>query len=299
MVSLSVVLGAIAQKDTSYWKTDGIIGMKMSQSSYKNWTAGGENSISGIASFKFHAAYTKDNLSWDNLLLTDLGFIKQGNEDLKKTDDRVDLNTKIGYKANDFWFYSALFNFRTQYMEGFDYSTTIPVYLSNFMAPAYIKLALGMDYKPSSNLSLFLSPATARWTIVKDQNLANAGAFGLEPAEADSNGIVVNPSSRIRTEVGAYLRFVYSKDIMKNINFMTKLELYSNYLKNPQNVDVDWEVAFNFKINKYFNASFNTHLVYDDDVMIGVDSNNDGNIDKTGPRIQFKEVLGLGISYKF
>ena len=299
MVSLTMVMGAVAQKDTSYWKTDGFVGMKMSQSGYKNWSAGGENSISGIASFKFHAAYNKGNLAWDNLLLTDLGFLKQGKDDLKKTDDRLDLNTKIGYKANDVWYYTALFNFRTQYVEGYDYSPDTPVYISNFMAPAYVKLALGMDYKPSSSFSLFLSPATVKWTIVNDADLANAGAFGLEKAKLDTNGNVLVPSKKIRTEVGAYLRLAYSKDIMENINFMTKLELYSNYLHNPQNIDVDWEMLFTFKVNKYFDASFQTHLIYDDDVMIGVDTNNDGSLDSEGPRVQFKEVIGLGISFKF
>lgn len=299
MVAIVMVLGATAQKDTSYWKTDGYFGVKMSQSGYKNWSAGGENSISGIASFKFHAAYNKGPLTWDNLFLTDLGAIKQGNDDLKKTDDRLDFNTKLGYKANDVWFYTALFNFRTQYMEGYDYSPDTPVYISNFMAPAFIKLALGMDYKPSKNFTLFLSPATVRWTIVNDQELANKGAFGLDPAEVDAGGHALSPSGKVRTEMGAYLRFAYSKDIMENINFATKLELYSNYLDNPQNVDVDWELMFTFKVNKYFDASFLAHLIYDDDVPIGVDSNGDGTNDRQGPRLQSKEVIGLGISYKF
>jgi hypothetical protein len=287
------------QSDTSYWKSEGLIGFKFSQTGYKNWSSGGENAISGIGSFKYKASYTKDKISWDNLLLADLGFMKQGKGDAKKTDDRIDFNTMFGYKASKHWFYSALLNFRTQSLEGYNYEPDTPVYISNFMAPAYIKLALGMDFKPNDHFTLFLSPATARWTIVQDQTLADYGAFGLTPAVFDTNGNVVTHASKVRMEVGAYLRFGYSVDLMENIRFMTKLELYSNYLKNPQNIDVDWEVDINFKINEFFNASINTHLIYDDDVLIGVDKDSDGTIDYYGPRTQFKEVLGLGISYKF
>ncbi len=296
---LAITSGAFAQKDTSYWKTDGLIGLKFSQSGYKNWAAGGENSLSGLASFKWHPVYTKGKLSWENLFLADLGFLMQGRDDAKKTDDRLELNTKLGYKASEFWYYSMLFNFKTQFLKGYNYEPDTPVYISNFMAPAYIKLSLGMDYKPNKNFSLFLSLLTARWTIVKDQYLADYGAFGLTPAERDTAGNVISPASRVRFEAGAFLRFAYSKEIMKNIVFMTKLELFSNYLKNPQNIDVDWEVNINFKINEYFNASINTHLIYDDDILIGVDENNDGSIDYYGPRTQFKEVLGLGIVYVF
>lgn len=298
LLLLSFSSALFAQKDTSYWKTSGLIGMKMSQSSYKHWSAGGENSFSGIASFNFQATYTKDKIIWDNVLLADLGYLKQGKEDAKKTDDRLEFNSKLGLKASKSWYWTGLFNFKTQMFQGYDYGPDTPVLISDFMAPAYIKLAIGGDYKPAKNFSMFVSPITGKMTYVNSQDFANAGDFGLTPAEMDGNGNLIN-ASKIRLEMGAYLRANYSVELMKNILFQTKIELFTNYLKNPQNIDVDWELNFNFKINDYFNASLLTHLIYDDDIHVGIDNNNDGTPEYQGPRLQVKEVLGLGISYKF
>lgn len=288
------------QTDTSYWKTNGIFSFKVTQAGYKNWAAGGENSISGIGNFKYQATYTKGKSSWDNLLLADLGFLKQGKNDASKTDDRFEFNSKYGYgfKKSKHWYYSALFNFKTQLLKGYDYKLDTPAYISNFMSPAYIKFALGIDYIHEQTFTLFISPATARWTIVNDQTLADAGSFGLDPATVDAQGNIVH-ASKTRLELGAYLRMAYTKDLMENINLLTKLELYSNYLKEPQNIDVDLEVVLNFKVNKYFTASLATHMIYDHDIAIGIDSNNDGIVDYYGPRAQWKEVLGIGFAYKF
>lgn len=298
LIAISYTISA--QKDTSYWSKNGIFSVKFTQAGYKNWATGGENSIAGIGSLKYQATYTKAKISWDNLFLTDLGFLQQGKAGARKTDDRLELNSKFGYGFNksEHWYYSALLNFKTQMIEGYDYKPDTPVYISNFMAPAYLKLALGIDYIKADRFTLFLSPTTARWSIVADSTLANAGAFGVDPAKIDENGVYV-ASPKLRTEVGAYLRFVYNKDLMENINLMTKLELYSNYLFEPQNVDIDWEVVFNFKINKYFTASIATQMIYDHDITVGIDSNDDGSIDYNAPRAQFKEVLGLGFAYKF
>lgn len=296
-----ISISAFGQKDTTYWKTNGIFALKLSQVSYKNWASGGENSLATIGSFKYQATYTKGKISWDNLIMADLGFLKQGKDSARKTDDRFEFNSKFGYGINQskHWYYSSLFNYKTQFMQGFDYTTSSRKYISDFMAPAYLKLALGIDYIHGQKFTLFMSPATARWTFVNVQELADAGSYGVEAAVYDTSGTVITPGKNIRFEMGAFLRVAYSQDLMKNINLMTKLELYSDYLKDPQNIDVDWEIIFNFKVNKFFTASIAGHLIYDHDINFGIDSNNDGVIDYKGPRTQFQEVLGIGFAYKF
>ncbi len=173
--------------------------------------------------------------------------------------------------------------------------------ISNFLAPAYTSIGLGMEYRPLEYLSFYLSPATARWIIVNDQVLADKGAYGVDPAEYsqyDTLGMPVLESRTIagatsRFELGAYFRMMFVKDIMKNVSLSTKLELFSNYLEDPQNVDVNWDTMINLKINDWLSTSFGFQMIYDDNTPI---TDNDG---RTGPRTQIKEYLSVGLMYKF
>jgi hypothetical protein len=166
------------------------------------------------------------------------------------------------------------------------------------MAPAYFLLALGMDYKPNSKISIFLAPITQKTTFVNSAFLADQGAYGVEPAYIDDNGNYV-PGIKHRTEFGGYLRACYKDQFFKNIDFQTKLDLFSNYLKKPGNIDVNWEVLMAFKVTKYISTTISTQLIYDDDIIINIDKNNDGIYEVSGPRIQFKEIISLGFSYSF
>jgi len=178
---------------------------------------------------------------------------------------------------------------------GYNYpNDSTRIKISNRFAPAYIIGALGIDYKPNAYLSMFAAPFTGKITIVNDQDLADAGAFGVDPGE------------NTKSEFGGYVRMIYSKndfkrEFMKNVSFTTKIDLFSNYLKDPENIVVNWETMIALKVNKYIAVNFNTVLIYDDKTKIGKDSNNDGIIEENEkkPRIQFKELLGVGISYKF
>ena len=171
--------------------------------------------------------------------------------------------------------------------------------ISTFLAPAYVLGAIGMDYKPNEVFTLFISPITMKMTIVNDQTLADAGAFGVEAAEYDDSGNLTKNGLSTRSEYGGYLRALFKKDIMKNVNLQTKLELFTNYTEEPTHVDVNWEVLIAMKVNKFISATISTQLLYDHDIDIAVDTDGDGNIDAAGPRTQFKEVLGIGLSYKF
>lgn len=162
------------------------------------------------------------------------------------------------------------------------------------MAPAYFLLALGMDFEVDSNLSFFVSPATARITYVHDNTLAKEGAFGVQAQVLDANGAVVTPYKNIRYQFGAYAKMQYQRNIMQNVNFGTMVEAFSDYFNHPENLYVNWTTLLTMKVNKYISATFSTQLIYDPAVKI---PQADGT--QIGPRVQFKQVLGVGFSYKF
>ena len=295
--SVPVLAQDAAPVDTS-WKRSGLVGLNFTQVNLSNWAAGGENSFSGMAMFKYAANYNDGKNTWDNMIDIAYGLNQKGDESPIKSEDKIDLSTKYGRYAFKHWYYSALLGFKSQFTAGYNYPND-SVEISNFMAPAYITLALGMDYKPNDAFTMLIAPLTGRIIFVNDQDLADAGAFGVDPAEFDLLGNKIKDGANMRYEFGAFLKAEFKKDIMENVNFTTKLELFSNYLEDPQNVDLNWETAFAMKVNKYITATLSTQLIYDDNTIINIDKNDDGIIDASGPRTQFKEVLGIGLSYKF
>jgi hypothetical protein len=277
------------------WKKGGVLSLNLAQTSLTNWAAGGQNSFSINGLLSAFANYKNNKSVWDNSLDIGYGLLKQGKDSrYTKTDDKFDLLSKYGKEAFKNFYYSALFNFKTQMSPGYKY----PDYtnkISDFFAPAYITLALGMDYKPDAYFSMFIAPITEKFTFVIDQTLSEAGAFGVKPGE------------KTLSEFGGYLRAIYSrndfkKELLKNVTFTTKIDLFSNYMKNPQNIVVNWETLLALKVNKFLSASINTQLVYDDKIRIPIDKNADGIIEpgeSVGSLVQFKEILGIGFSYKF
>lgn len=273
-------------KDTTEgWKIGGIASLNFSQTSLTHWSAGGLNSITINGLFGAYATYRKNGIAWENTLDLGYGLLQQGEKkDVLKTDDKIDFSSKIGKKAYKKLYYAGFMNFRTQMTPGYNYpNDSVPI--SNLLAPAYFIAALGLDYTPNNDFGIFLAPITVKTTIVNDKVLSEAGAFGVDKGEI------------IRTEYGGYLRLFYKRKVMKNVNLSTKIDLFSNYLNNPQNIDVNWELLLSMKINKYMTATISTLLIYDDDIKIAwIDDNN---INHVGPTIQFKEILGVGLSYKF
>lgn len=267
-----------AQNDTvSNWKTGGTFGLNISQVGLKNWSGGGENSLSlnGLSIFTF--GYKKEKINWENTIEFGYGVLKQGSNATRKTDDKIILNSRILKKGEKNWGYSALFDFRTQFDKGFNFVNNLPVYTSNFLAPAFITLALGAEYKPSDNFVLLLSPITGKATIVNSEILSNQGAFG------------VNPGSNFRAEFGASLNAELKTKVAEGIDYQSKLNLFTSY-DRPELVDVIWDNQIIMKVNKFISASFTTQLIYDFDTK----DPNDGNA-----KIQFKEVIAVGLLYKF
>lgn len=267
-----------AQKDPN-WKAKSTFGLNMTQSSFTNWNAGGRNNISGLAFINAQANYKKDEIRWANMLSLGLGGIQYFDEGLQKTDDVIDLQSSFSYGLKDPWFLSALAGFRTQFLDGFS-NAEDTVRASTFMAPGYGNISLGIEYEPNDNFKVMASPVSGKFTFVQDDVLSAAGAFGVEPGET------------FRPEIGSYIRVVYSKEIMENIDLRTRWEFFSNYLENPQNIDVNAELVVNFKVNKWFSATLQANLIYDDDIDIT------DRFDNTGPRTQFKQVIGVGIAYR-
>jgi hypothetical protein len=269
--------------DTLGWRTGGMASLTFSQVGLYQWSAGGEPSISGAALLNVFANDIQLDHTWENSLSLGYGLIKQG-ETTRKSNDRIEFSSKYGKKATDKWSYSALLNFRTQFAEGYQYQEDgSRILISNFMAPAYLTASLGMDYKPIENLSIFISPLTSKFTFVLDDSLAARGNFGLDPGE------------KFRAELGGLIKVEYTRQLMENVDLSTKMDFFSNYLNNPQNIDFNGEILLNMKINEYLAVTVNAIFIYDDDVALYKD--DDAIVD--GPGWQIKEVIGIGFSYKF
>jgi hypothetical protein len=288
LFSIAIHISAREKQDTSYWKKKGDITLSFNQVSFSNWSAGGQNSISGVAFYNYAFNYLKARTSWDNSLNLGYGLMKEGDRELMKSEDKLEFSSKAGYKMSDQskWFLTGLFNLRSQFAEGFKYPD-MDNKISAFFAPAYITFALGADFKPSDKFSLFLSPLSAKFTIVADEDLSAMGAFGVEKGD------------KFRAEMGSTLKSELKFPLFTNVDVVTALGLFSNYLKKPQNIDVNWDFRINMKINTFLSANLITNMIYDDDIYVAVDRNNDGIFEGKGRRIQLKQLFGAGFSYKF
>lgn len=292
-------LKAIAADTLKPWKIAGIVSVNVQQVSLTNWAAGGNSSISLSGLLNISATYTKGKLVWDNNLQLGYGAIKQGsNKKWWKNDDKIQITSKVGHKLSKHWYLSGLVDFRTQFADGYNYPND-SVYISRFMAPGYGLASIGFDYKANDHFSAFLSPVTGKFTFVNDDKLASVGAFGVQKDiidPTDSTKLIQRHKTH-REEFGAYVKMQYQTKVMENITFQTVLELFSNYFHNPQNVDVNWTTLTTFKVNKFISATLSTQLIYDDDIkVLRTAGDNKGT---TGPDVQFKQVLGVGFSYKF
>lgn len=278
-------------KEPSNWKLKSIFSLNVTQSSFTNWASGGRNNISGLGFINASADYSKDRIKWANQLSTGIGGVQYFDEDLVKTDDVVDIQSTFSYGLQDPWYLSMMGGFRTQFLDGFS-NPEDSIRSSTFMAPGYVNISLGIEYIPSENLKVMVSPLSGKFTLVQDQTLANQGAFGVNPAEYSSMDELLKKGENFRAELGSYIRVIFKKDLMDNISMKSRIEFFSNYMENPQNIDINGELILDFKINKWFSANIQLNVIYDDDIDI---EDRKGNV---GPRTQFKQVIGLGIAYR-
>jgi hypothetical protein len=275
------------------WKLGGSGNVSFAQGYLKNWVEGGENSLSTLCVLNIFANFTKGSLSWENTAELKYGLLKSGNRQMRKNEDKIELNSKLGLKAYKSLYYSMLINFKTQGFRGYDYPTdSTRLLVSDFIAPAYLIFSVGIDFKPGDILSVMLSPVTSRTIFVRDGGKINDTT--LIPGTVDQTKYGLKPGKTSKEELGAYMKSVFKYDIIKNVQLINRLDLFTDYMSHPENIDVNWEVSLTMKINKYLATTVNTRLVYDDNIKIPVPDS-----DKTTKKIQFKEVLGVGFSYMF
>jgi Protein of unknown function (DUF3078) len=260
-----------AEKDG--WKKGGVFILNINQGSLSNWAAGGEQNTLGINGIlNYGINYRKGKNTWDNYFDIALGMQNATSyTKFRKTDDRFDFTSKYGYQVSKKWYATALTNFNTQLLEGYDYGTTTNTKISNFLAPGKLLVSLGMDYKPDNNFSVFISPLTTRWVFKSDADFLNQAKFG------------VMAGKKINNELGAYLTAKYNKPLNKWATYTTRLDLFSNYKRNPQNVDVFFTNLLSLKFNKWLATNISVDVVYDDDVI---------------KKTQLKEILGIGLTVK-
>lgn len=295
---LTISSSLFAQSDTTYWNKGGLTSLTFTQVSLSNWAAGGDNSVSLAGYVNLFADYARDRITWQNTAELGYGLIRQGEDgDFEKTDDKVNLITQFGYKLTDknlFW--SSLLDFRTQFAEGLDEEGNR---ISEFMSPGYLLLATGLEWKPSDAFSMTYSPVGGKFTFVTNQTLANQGAFGVDPAIIDEvTGAILEEGSNSRAELGSFLKLAYNKEVVTNVNFESRLELFANYIEEFGNIDVNWQNVIVMKVNDFLTVNWQTQLIYDDDIKIE-EFNDAGDLIGSGPRTQFKSVFGVGFAYNF
>lgn len=271
LILLSTNAQDVVKDTTKLWTKKGNFTLLLNQSAFnKEWLAGGTSNIAGNFDINYDFNYKKDGVVWDNKLIVAYGLTKiKDAERTAKTDDRLELNSLWGKKASGDWYYSVFFNFKTQMDTGLDKNG---VKLSHFFSPAYFQFGPGMLWKKNDNVSINFAPATAKMILVHSHFTEFAPSFGVKQGDTS------------RFEFGASISGYYKVNVMTNVSIENRLNLYSNYLENPQNIDVDYQMSLVMKINKYLSANVALQAIYDDNSVKAV---------------QVREVFGLGVNFGF
>ncbi len=266
------------------WKRGGLVNVNLAQGTLSNWSAGGDDfSLSLNSHVNYTVFYRKTVHTWDNSFDFNFGYVQTTSLGSRKNDDRIDFLSKYGRRidTSNKLFASVLFNFRSQLFDGRSYSSKDKSQLtSTLFSPAYFILSIGFDYKPKPTFSIFFSPLTNRTTLVTSSKLAAKGSYGVDSGKHTYN------------EVGAFASVNYFLNLKKYITYKGRMDLFSNYVNHPKNVDVYMTNIFSFKINKFLSATYSLDAIYDDDVKLFGTNNN-------GPRLQLKSLVGIGFTMPF
>jgi len=287
---------------TKPWSYKGQYTVMLNQISFKNWASGGESSLSGRASVDYHLKYKKEKFSFDHTAHIAYGMVGYLHKRIQKTDDKIDLLFGLSNQISKRWYFTSIVSFKTQFSKGYK-NPDFDHEISGFMAPAYLTISIGFRYKAKKDFELFMSPLAGKVTFVLDQYLANQGAYGVKKAILDTLGNVLVPGRNITGQLGINILSSYQANIMKNILFKTRINLYNNYLEeNPDKrwqIDMDWNNALSFKINKYFSTVLLVQLKYDPNALFPVFKNIDGinTAISEKSRLQWKQSLGVSFLY--
>ena len=287
-ICLLLLVGMAAKAQTAdslSWEKKGSLGFTFANVGLSNWAGGGQSSVSLGTIFNASAIKTSARSSWKNQLDFALGGAKVGDQDFRKTDDAIIIISQYKRNINENLGYGVSGIFRTQLLEGSTFAADpvntgefIATKISNTMAPGYLSINLGFEYSKGDVFNISFAPAAGKFTFVLDDDLASVGAYGV--------GIDEN----VRAEFGTNLLTSLNVKLMENISFKSNLNFFTAY-DSFGNVDTNWETLLVMKINKWFNATFGTNLIYDDDILIEME---DGSMSKA---IQFKHTLNLGVNF--
>ena len=282
---------AAPPQDTVLWLSKGLINIHFSQVQLNNWAAGGQSNLSLLTKFDQNWNLDRERFGWDSELHLAFGLLHRPEDRVfLKTDDRIEWSTKFGYRTTTTGFITIMAHFRSQLAPGYAIENGVPnrdLLNSNWLSPGYGVVAAGMDYKhPSNAINVFLAPITFKSTWVMDDSLSQAGAFGVTPGETS------------RYEVGGYLKMNANWKISEEISYSLRLDLFSNFMDNPQNIDVYSDHLISLKINTWLTTTISATLIYDDDISL---TKNPQEIDgalvpNIGPGLQLKQVLSVGLS---
>jgi hypothetical protein len=269
---------------TRNWKSKYESAVGFTQTSLTHWVQGGENSVSVKAMLNIFKDYTKGKLTWNNYLGASYMVQKQESTGWRKAEDKLNLFTKAGIYAFNHWDYTGLLEYKSQFAKGYAYPND-SIYTSKFMAPGYFQLSIGMNYKPVDYFSVLISPIGARLTVVNDDTLSAHEAFGVKKGE------------KSLLQAGASINAILKKDLIKNVSLLSKLDLFNDYLHNPQNIIVSWENNLAIKVNKFISVNVTTLILYDDNILYK--DPKDISPDPGKPQTQFMETLSVGFAYSF
>ena len=297
----------VTESKPVYWTNTLLNQINFGQTALWNWAAGGYNTYSLSASIDANANYAKDKSTWANRLQLDYGFMYSADKPiLQKVKDRIYFESKYGYKTEvSQLFYSVNFDFKTQFNNNYKYGTpsdftgdepsiqdwlNARTLMSGLFSPAYTNLGFGILWTPKPWLSVNFAPLTSGFVIVNDPLLRNT--YGMALREDGLDPTIGENYKPFRFELGAQLKVDAKWVVNDNFSYTTQLVLFSNYLKNPQNLRVNWDNKMFWKMAKYFAFTISTNLIYDDTVKVRALS--DGN---KVPAVQFKEFFEFGFTY--
>ena len=271
LAMLSLNAQETAKDTTKIWTKKGQITLLFNQSIFNNkWLAGGTSNFAGNLWLNYDFNYKKGAVIWDNKCIVAYGLTKiKAADRASKTDDRLELNSLWGKKASGEWYYSIFFNFKTQMDSGFDVNQNK---ISRFFSPAYFQFGPGILWKKNNDLSLNFAPTTAKLIVVGNHFTELGPSFGV--LQGDNS----------RFEFGASISAYCKLNLITNVSLENRLNLYSNYLEDPQNVDADYQINVIMKINRFLSANIAFQTIYDDNAIKAV---------------QIREVFGLGANYGF
>lgn len=273
-----------------YWKFTGLVSLNFSETMQWNWAAGGNNNGNGILAANVKLAYKKDKIAWETTFDSDYGWMWAPSTNFKwrKSNDKIIFSSKFGWEFHKSWFLTVMANFKSHYSKGFEYTLDAnkveqETYAYNWLSPSYSDLSIGIDWKPNEIFTVYLSPVAGRITTATDSLLRKK--YGVELDKS------------IKTELGATFKAGVNFARIKNFKVISVLTLFTPYNKHFGKIDVDWDLAVSYQFLKVLNVTLGTSLKYYDAVSIMWTDKDE--VVHNSPRVQFREIIGLGIGYSF